>query len=42
MYGCAEGKLLDQYARMMPQIRSSAIGTLSIEKKVESRQTVNA
>jgi len=34
MYGCQENELLAKFERMTPQIRSSAIVTLSIEKKV--------
>ena len=35
VYGCRENELLAQFDRMTPQIRNSAIVTLSIEKKVE-------
>ena len=33
MYGCAENELLAKFDRMTPQIKASAIVTLSIEKK---------
>ena len=35
MYGCREDELLDRFKEMTPQIRNSAIVTLSIQKKVD-------
>ena len=35
MYGCQDSELLGKFDRMTSQIRSSAIVTLSIEKKID-------
>jgi len=42
MYGCREDELLDRYNEMTPQIRNSAIVTLSIQKKVNKSVEVTA
>ena len=42
MYGCREDELLDRFADMTPQIRNSAIVTLSIQKKVNKPVEVTA
>ena len=40
MYGCPESELLARFDRMTPQIKSSAIVTLSFDHKVIANKTV--
>jgi len=42
VYGCRENELLARFDRMMPQIKNSAIVTLSVERKVETPTEVMA